>query len=168
MLDFPHKPDIITFVLTREQNKKPRAQNKIAGLCKGSTTDSDSVCEGSNPSPAAKFETAETVAMQQFRRFSFILSPATPAGNLTLLRQFAGGNGGGKIRLNLLFLFVFRFLFRYYLVPRCVDRRLCGGQALEEDGGHIHTQGHHVLQDAGDLIDNVDGQDEPAQQLKER
>ncbi len=26
----------------------------IAGLCKGSTTDSDSVCEGSNPSPAAK------------------------------------------------------------------------------------------------------------------
>ena len=24
-----------------------------AGLCKGSTTDSDSVCEGSNPSPAA-------------------------------------------------------------------------------------------------------------------
>ena len=27
----------------------------IAGLCKGSTTDSDSVCEGSNPSPAANF-----------------------------------------------------------------------------------------------------------------
>ena len=27
---------------------------KIAGLCKGSTADSDSVCEGSNPSPAAK------------------------------------------------------------------------------------------------------------------
>ena len=26
----------------------------IAGLCKGSTTDSDSVCEGSNPSPAAR------------------------------------------------------------------------------------------------------------------
>ena len=25
----------------------------IAGLCKGSTTDSDSVCLGSNPSPAA-------------------------------------------------------------------------------------------------------------------
>ena len=31
-----------------------RAANEIAGLCKGSTTDSDSVCEGSNPSPAAK------------------------------------------------------------------------------------------------------------------
>ena len=30
----------------------------IAGLCKGSTTDSDSVCEGSNPSPAAKSEQA--------------------------------------------------------------------------------------------------------------
>ena len=28
----------------------------IAGLCKGSTADSDSVCEGSNPSPAAKKE----------------------------------------------------------------------------------------------------------------
>ena len=26
----------------------------IAGLCNGSTADSDSVCEGSNPSPAAK------------------------------------------------------------------------------------------------------------------
>ena len=25
-----------------------------AGLCKGSTADSDSVCEGSNPSPAAR------------------------------------------------------------------------------------------------------------------
>ena len=25
----------------------------VAGLCKGSTADSDSVCEGSNPSPAA-------------------------------------------------------------------------------------------------------------------
>ena len=37
---------IITFV--RESYKE------IAGLCKGSTTDSDSVCEGSNPSPAAK------------------------------------------------------------------------------------------------------------------
>ena len=36
---------IITFVLAEQQD--------IAGLCKGSTTDSDSVCEGSNPSPAA-------------------------------------------------------------------------------------------------------------------
>ena len=27
----------------------------LAGLCKGSTADSDSVCEGSNPSPAAMF-----------------------------------------------------------------------------------------------------------------
>ena len=27
---------------------------QIAGLCNGSTPDSDSVCEGSNPSPAAK------------------------------------------------------------------------------------------------------------------
>ena len=29
-------------------------QHNIAGLCNGSTADSDSVCEGSNPSPAAK------------------------------------------------------------------------------------------------------------------
>ena len=27
---------------------------RLAGLCNGSTADSDSVCEGSNPSPAAK------------------------------------------------------------------------------------------------------------------
>ena len=29
-------------------------KQEIAGLCNGSTADSDSVCEGSNPSPAAK------------------------------------------------------------------------------------------------------------------
>ena len=29
-------------------------KQNIAELCKGSTTDSDSVCLGSNPSPAAK------------------------------------------------------------------------------------------------------------------
>ena len=28
-------------------------RQNIAGLCNGSTADSDSVCEGSNPSPAA-------------------------------------------------------------------------------------------------------------------
>ena len=33
----------------------------IAGLCKGSTTDSDSVCLGSNPSPAAKNSTDRLV-----------------------------------------------------------------------------------------------------------
>ena len=31
-----------------------RKQFNIAGLCKGSTADSDSVCLGSNPSPAAR------------------------------------------------------------------------------------------------------------------
>ena len=30
---------------------------RLAGLCKGSTADSDSVCEGSNPSPAARWKT---------------------------------------------------------------------------------------------------------------
>ena len=29
-------------------------RQNTAGLCNGSTADSDSVCEGSNPSPAAK------------------------------------------------------------------------------------------------------------------
>ena len=33
-------------------------RQNIAGLCKGSTADSDSVCEGSNPSPAARRDTA--------------------------------------------------------------------------------------------------------------
>ena len=33
-------------------------RQSIAGLCKGSTADSDSVCEGSNPSPAAMKETS--------------------------------------------------------------------------------------------------------------
>ena len=41
-------------------------QANIAGLCNGSTADSDSVCEGSNPSPAAT-EKSETV---RFRTFS--------------------------------------------------------------------------------------------------
>ena len=50
LLTFPQALRIIAPVLARGRNKK----QKIAGLCKGSTTDSDSVCEGSNPSPAAK------------------------------------------------------------------------------------------------------------------
>ena len=33
----------------------------IAGLCKGSTADSDSVCEGSNPSPAAMMTTGNCI-----------------------------------------------------------------------------------------------------------
>ena len=38
----------------------------IAGLCKGSTADSDSVCEGSNPSPAAKRTSSEKVTFFLF------------------------------------------------------------------------------------------------------
>ena len=45
-----------------------RRQENIAGLCKGSTTDSDSVCEGSNPSPAA---TRKALKQSCFRAFSF-------------------------------------------------------------------------------------------------
>ena len=42
MLDKSRRMDIIVM------------SNDTAGLCNGSTPDSDSVCEGSNPSPAAK------------------------------------------------------------------------------------------------------------------
>ena len=45
-LDKPQKKSII-----EEQQKTTK---NIAGLCNGSTADSDSVCEGSSPSPAAK------------------------------------------------------------------------------------------------------------------
>ena len=56
---------------------------QIAGLCNGSTPDSDSVCEGSNPSPAAKnrlsigqpvfyvfciFQTVKELSSQKLRR----------------------------------------------------------------------------------------------------
>ncbi len=39
---------------------------KIAGLCKGSTADSDSVCEGSNPSPAAKAPKPLVIRVSEF------------------------------------------------------------------------------------------------------
>ena len=39
-----------------------------AGLCKGSTTDSDSVCEGSNPSPAA----TKTLKPQRLQGFLYM------------------------------------------------------------------------------------------------
>ncbi len=44
-------------------------QHNIAGLCNGSTADSDSVCEGSNPSPAAS-KRSETKGFQT----SFLVS----------------------------------------------------------------------------------------------
>jgi hypothetical protein len=47
-VDNQKKPDIIVYVVQLMN------ANNLAGLCKGSTADSDSVCEGSNPSPAAK------------------------------------------------------------------------------------------------------------------
>ena len=52
---------------------------KIAGLCKGSTTDSDSVCEGSNPSPAAKIKAAEILGFNGFRRLLFSLTYSSKA-----------------------------------------------------------------------------------------
>ena len=41
---------------------------QIAELCKGSTADSDSVCEGSNPSPAAKQKALELHGSRAFCR----------------------------------------------------------------------------------------------------
>ena len=46
-------------------------QHNIAGLCNGSTADSDSVCEGSNPSPAA----SESPEAARLRDFSFAFYP---------------------------------------------------------------------------------------------
>ena len=50
---------------------------KIAGLCNGSTPDSDSVCEGSNPSPAANRRTLKLLRFQ-----GFFLSYAVRSGSL--------------------------------------------------------------------------------------
>ena len=41
-------------------------RTNIAGLCKGSTADSDSVCEGSNPSPAAKAPKPLVIRVSEF------------------------------------------------------------------------------------------------------
>ena len=51
----------------------------IGELCKGSTTDSDSVCEGSNPSPAAKIKAAEILGFNGFRRLLFSLTYSSKA-----------------------------------------------------------------------------------------
>ena len=50
-------------------------RQNIAGLCNGSTADSDSVCEGSNPSPAAilsdqnRYTHLKPLRNQGFQRF---------------------------------------------------------------------------------------------------
>ena len=59
---------------------RPKAKNKIAGLCKGSTTDSDSVCEGSNPSPAAKRKGPGNLGNQGFRGFFVLFGKLTVSG----------------------------------------------------------------------------------------
>ena len=55
-------------------------RQNIAGLCKGSTADSDSVCEGSNPSPAAT-DKSETVRFwTSFFLFDPLSDPLTVLG----------------------------------------------------------------------------------------
>ena len=51
-IDFCVKLRIIDYALRSWRRGRPPKQHN-AELCKGSTTDSGSVCEGSNPSPAA-------------------------------------------------------------------------------------------------------------------
>ena len=60
---------------------------------------------------------------------------------------------------------LFGFLVRDYLVPRLVNNRPGCGQTLHQDIRHINPQGHHVLHDAGKLIDNIDRQHKPAHEL---
>ena len=45
-------------------------QFNIAGLCKGSTSDSDSLCLGSNPSPAAMSEQSSLCSVFLYRKTS--------------------------------------------------------------------------------------------------
>ena len=58
----------------------------LAGLCKGSTADSDSVCEGSNPSPAATSSTLRCAAFL-FSQTGFEPSP---------IPCTAGAGSGGR------------------------------------------------------------------------
>ena len=60
---------------------------QIAGLCNGSTPDSDSVCEGSNPSPAARF----CPGIMGFRGFLYVDERKTNERKTTLLVGFALG-----------------------------------------------------------------------------
>ena len=46
---------------------------QIAELCKGSTADSDSVCEGSNPSPAAKLNDGARFEIFKMRTVFFVV-----------------------------------------------------------------------------------------------
>ena len=67
--------DIITNVPSGTRITKPN----IADLCKGSTADSDSVCEGSNPSSAAN------------KKGTFVYQTKVPFLNDVCLRQMMLG-----------------------------------------------------------------------------
>lgn len=64
-LDFSPITSIIVIVVKRKRQK----QQNTAELCKGSTTDSDSVCEGSNPSSATIFEPLKSLISAVFLWF---------------------------------------------------------------------------------------------------
>ncbi len=76
---------------------------RIAGLCKGSTADSDSVCEGSNPSPAASGRPkrgARLLFFQFWRKYEeifqrFTILPCNALRAFGRLRRAGRAGGGG-------------------------------------------------------------------------
>ena len=64
----------------------------LAGLCKGSTTDSDSVCEGSNPSPAANKQHTSRCAVLFYISKGFADSPIRCTAGAGSRSRAAGSN----------------------------------------------------------------------------
>ena len=56
-------------------------RQNTAGLCKGSTADSDSVCEGSNPSPAAMIRGCNASCVTSSFLLSFAYDTVSPASS---------------------------------------------------------------------------------------
>ena len=70
---------------------------KIAGLCKGSTADSDSVCEGSNPSPAAKRKPRNCKGSEVF--FFFYPNRKEPASPMLPAVRTGSSAGQGRLQV---------------------------------------------------------------------
>ena len=68
-------------------------RTNIAGLCKGSTADSDSVCEGSNPSPAA----TKVLKPQGFRTFLYFTELISSGSFSACFAQFSALTARSKV-----------------------------------------------------------------------
>ena len=70
----PYRPSVICILMApaccKIQQSVDFAKQSVGEWCNGSTTDSDSVCLGSNPGSPARSQTIENVSI--FRRFDFI------------------------------------------------------------------------------------------------